>query len=701
MLNDFLHICKVDKFKIYSEIKLRWKHATIKGHLLGHPGYSAISVFRIQAANHLPYCTISTECSWGVMHDLWCSHYQVFIVVCDAWRLWKCSWKRKVFTDFLICTISSLIEECDECACLRPMSCSSDWHWVGERNMPLGAAKNFLIDDKATFSNSQKMSLLNSWLAQGKSWADIPPAIKWHAKTEFKIPSALYGKLLPEPTTSLATMSNYTLPVQITSGQRGPTAELASFFSKDQPCSITSSTILCLHQLHIPETSIIWKLVEYSHQAWLDGHKSIRYSHLHDSVVTNFPLWIITYWNGILDVQDHVKRWAACKDWVVVQTWQIKFTTRRNLAEEAVLLLNDLPWDAKKPSGLSDGEHTNTLWRFLQTNWLSDSEMNDMLELLCVKVLSNHKWSGKFHVKGVHLTEMILKAFKTAGTDAYMSRREFAWARSVGKELEAWKMVLLTAGHLGQLEDEPELHWVSIMVDTEQGVTHYGDSFKTPIPEEIHAVYEWWMNQHRPKRLTSNHLPISHQLDGHACGFFAINALKHHVHPEGCPLLNNNDVASECLSKFNAVAKHISVRVCTSLLQNLTVLKESRSSLLKVMGSQSLICQMKNLQHHQNMHPLHPHCSNHLQQILHSPSCWHHTLSSRISSDLKIMLVQQPQCQVRQRNKCEPVLSNQSLTLFAFQSRPPPMLLHQPWYWAQQRSECKLIPNDQWFSLFT
>jgi len=27
---------------------------TIKGHLLGHPGYSAISVLRIQAANHLP-----------------------------------------------------------------------------------------------------------------------------------------------------------------------------------------------------------------------------------------------------------------------------------------------------------------------------------------------------------------------------------------------------------------------------------------------------------------------------------------------------------------------------------------------------------------------------------------------------------------------------------------------------------------------
>lgn len=250
----------------------------------------------------------------------------------------------------------------------------------------------------------------------------------------------------------------------------------------------------------------------------------------------------------------------------MVQTRQIKFPARRDSAKEAVLLLNDLPWDTKKPSGLSDGEHTNTLWRFLQTNWLSDSEMNDMLELLRAKVLSNRVWSGKFCVEGVHLTKMVLKAFKTAGTDAYMSRREFAWARSVGEELEARKMVLLTAGYLGQLEDEPELHWVSIVIDAEQGVTRYGDSFQAPIPEEIRAAYEWWMNQHRLERLTSSHLPISRQLDGHACGFFAMNALEHHVNPEGCPLLKNIDVGSEHLSKFNAVAKHISARVRTSLL---------------------------------------------------------------------------------------------------------------------------------------
>jgi len=93
--------------------------------------------------------------------------------------LW-CVTAVKVFTDFLICTISSLIEECDECACLRLMSRLSDRHWAGEWNMPLGAAKNFLIDGKAIFSNSQKMSSLNSWLAQGGQMQGLGGLLRWY-----------------------------------------------------------------------------------------------------------------------------------------------------------------------------------------------------------------------------------------------------------------------------------------------------------------------------------------------------------------------------------------------------------------------------------------------------------------------------------------------------------------------------------------
>ena len=43
------------------------------------------------------YCTISTECSQGVTHDLWCSLAQVFTGVCDVWQPWKCSENFEVF----------------------------------------------------------------------------------------------------------------------------------------------------------------------------------------------------------------------------------------------------------------------------------------------------------------------------------------------------------------------------------------------------------------------------------------------------------------------------------------------------------------------------------------------------------------------------------------------------------------------------
>jgi len=53
--------------------------------------------------------------------------------------------------------------------------------WAGieqeSRICPLGLLKIFSLTARETFSNSQMMLSLNSWLAQGKSWANIPPAI--------------------------------------------------------------------------------------------------------------------------------------------------------------------------------------------------------------------------------------------------------------------------------------------------------------------------------------------------------------------------------------------------------------------------------------------------------------------------------------------------------------------------------------------
>jgi hypothetical protein len=48
------------------------------------------------------------------------------------------------------------------------------------------------------------------------------------------------------------------------------------------------------------------------------------------------------------------------------------------------MMLAMVPWGHCKPAGLSDSEPFHTLWRFVGANWLSASQMNDMLELLSV-----------------------------------------------------------------------------------------------------------------------------------------------------------------------------------------------------------------------------------------------------------------------------------------------------------------------------
>ncbi|KAF8068571.1 hypothetical protein FPV67DRAFT_1448488 [Lyophyllum atratum] len=123
-------------------------------------------------------------------------------------------------------------------------------------------------------------------------------------------------------------------------------------------------------------------------------------------------------------------------------------------------------------------------------------------------------------------------------------------------------MSLVTVGHLGDLgSEESSPHWVAIVIDTEVGMHRFGDSFRNPIPKELRDAYEWWSKEHGIDGLTCDTLLTSHQLDSHACGLFAHNALEHHIDPESCPLMNNVDVAAERLREFNTVAAHILARL--------------------------------------------------------------------------------------------------------------------------------------------
>ncbi|KAJ7362494.1 hypothetical protein DFH08DRAFT_841000, partial [Mycena albidolilacea] len=199
-------------------------------------------------------------------------------------------------------------------------------------------------------------------------------------------------------------------------------------------------------------------------------------------------------------------------------------------------MLAMLPWGLAK-RGLSDSEPFHSLWRFLGTHWLSGSQMNDMLEL----------------VAGIELLPKILAAHRAADAGTYWMEQGLRWIRDLGDDLVQKNAALITSAHLGPVTDERR--WVSIVVDCrDEVVVRYGDSFATPIPEEMGAALGWWLDQHTPKDVRFTDLPIARQTDSFSCGMLVGNANVHFTDPR-VPLDAPTDVANARLETFNRMAE--------------------------------------------------------------------------------------------------------------------------------------------------
>ena len=119
-----------------------------------------------------------------------------------------------------------------------------------------------------------------------------------------------------------------------------------------------------------------------------------------------------------------------------------------------------------KKSGVSDEEPIHTMWQYLEPHFMTGSQQNDLLEILHAHVATNPE------------------------------------------------QTVLTIGHLGKKNK----HWVALAVDTEAKKIHYGDSVGSPIPTNLLAVYQWWMQQHCSSSFKLNNLPITQQEDESSCG---------------------------------------------------------------------------------------------------------------------------------------------------------------------------------------
>lgn len=405
----------------------------------------------------------------------------------------------------------------------------------------------------------------SDWIGLGKPMASAPPMVRRAAKDAFTIPQSLHYILLPAPMLSIAEMLEFNLPVHFTPSSTG--APQPQYFSKAAPDALDRNAVIRLRRLPIPEAKVVRRLVECSRQAWLDGFQSITYNHLSDTVVTHFPLLVLTYWDAVTDFRRDVRGpWVKSSDWLGQQK---KLAAKKNLAhagqvEEATLLLRMLPWGWAKPPGLSDAEPLHNLHRFLGPNWLTGSQQNDMLELLRHKVDSDPELVQKFRIQGTALVPKILEAYD-AGTRTYESAQSFRWLRAVADDLVRNQAALVSTAHLEEITHEP--HWTGLTLDLSQhiGKISYGDSFDEPIPRRLLEALRWWMGQHTEAHLEFEKLPIGTQTDGFSCGMFVDNAQQHFVDPEISLIEKGGNFAHARLRTFNKIGQWALERVSSPL----------------------------------------------------------------------------------------------------------------------------------------
>ncbi|KAJ7772490.1 hypothetical protein B0H14DRAFT_2632318 [Mycena olivaceomarginata] len=371
------------------------------------------------------------------------------------------------------------------------------------------------------------------WVAQGNKYQNIPPHVKRACGTEFQMPAPITSKILPDDSIPLNALLDFTLLRPIVSVKR--TSDLSVYFSKSAPDIIDASAILRLRRLDMPPMAVIRRLSSDGRQAWLDGFTSVKYGHINGETVTHFPLWVITYWNTVVDIRTKIRKpWNEARDWVRNQMQQKKRSDVRDLAAETSRLLAILPWNAAK-RGLSDTEPLHTLWRYLGPSWMSSTDENDMLHAR--DAAGANCWrSGP----AVELCEKLSTAFKNKEITSYDESSSTRWIRSLGQDIFGRGERLVTIAHLHSPQYEKTLGG-------------YRDG-------RLRSAFEWWAAKHTSDQLQFDTLPISSQTDGHSCGILAHNAAEHTVFSSST-LIPQADVVVRRLTIFNKISNSILDRI--------------------------------------------------------------------------------------------------------------------------------------------
>jgi hypothetical protein len=132
-----------------------------------------------------------------------------------------------------------------------------------------------------------------------------------------------------------------------------------------------------LSTLCVPPAGIIKVLLSQTKQHWLDGAQSICLPGQN----TLFPLWAPFFWNEVQVITPIWESWCAAVLWVR----QKELSHFQTEVHNTLIVLSSLTWSGHIPCAIVTLPKT-TLIQYLSCAWLSDEQIDQMLNLLQAEI---------------------------------------------------------------------------------------------------------------------------------------------------------------------------------------------------------------------------------------------------------------------------------------------------------------------------
>ncbi len=396
------------------------------------------------------------------------------------------------------------------------------------------------------------------WVGQGNRYSEAPPKVWRTATAAISIPTSVYPKLLHNGT--LHGLTSMAMP-SIQASSMITTGFCKEFFSDNAPSPMTSEILTRLCYLTLPSLKIINILHSELRQAWSNGARSVRYTHLvpidsGEATVTYFPLYVISYWKELTEMKNTHGHWQHSSDCVLKYLHSQKMPEIEPVAHHAWKYMAALLWN-QSMKVLKNHNTVHTLYRILGDSWLSSSQMNDQLCLLAEEALDIGGRAVNIHYEDCQFSNILVDTYKAQKKKPY----GHVWLEGVGQFIAEGKS-LATIVHLGKVNGIP--HWVALVVDQSTQKILYGDPLGNPVDPVLEGAVHWWLSEHIASELLIGSLPMTLQLDHHNCGILSVNGIRNLT--AALPSLakaSSVGLALLQMSLFNNIAERVMTRVHT------------------------------------------------------------------------------------------------------------------------------------------